>query len=131
MIQLHPKTLQMPAVAKVIQPQAVFREMLMGQLIDKAKLTLSNGKNEMEMHLKPEHLGKISMKIVSENGTVMAKILAESEQAKAIIETNMDSFKNSLESQGIKVQGFSVSLGQQDKPKGFEQPQGSKNEKEI
>jgi len=69
----------------------------------------------MVITLKPETLGKLTLKVVTENGIVIAKFAAESQQVKEIIEANMQQLKDSLQNQGLSIQGFSVSVGQERK----------------
>lgn len=93
---------------------------IISQVLEKAKVVLNGDKSEMVMDLKPDNLGKLALKVVTERGVVMAKFVAENEQVKAVLESNMQLLKDSLEKQGLAVQGFSVSVGQ-DRQKGFEQ----------
>ena len=90
-----------------IQPKEIIN-----QIIEKAKVVITADKSEMMMDLKPESLGKLSLKVVTEQGIVMAKFVAESEQVKQILESNMQLLKDSLEKQGMSIQGFSVSVRQ-------------------
>ncbi|MCR4434496.1 MAG: flagellar hook-length control protein FliK [Clostridiales bacterium] len=85
---------------------------ILSQVIDKAKVVIGREKAEMVMDLKPDYLGKLSLKVVTEHGIVMAKFVAESQQVKEILEANMQLLKDTLEKQGLSVQGFSVSVGQ-------------------
>jgi len=80
------------------------------QIVEKAKVLLTGEKSEMIMDLKPDHLGKLSLKLVTERGLVIAKFVAENEQVRAAIEANMDTLKESLEKQGFSIQEFSVSV---------------------
>jgi flagellar hook-length control protein FliK len=80
--------------------------------VEKSKVTMTGDKTEMAMELKPESLGKLQLKIVTEQGILTAKFVAESQQVKQILESNMQTLKDSLESQGFNVQGFSVSVRQ-------------------
>lgn len=122
-------------IAKEVQPQPVFsvvqpdntnaaaviektvaapvqnREII-NQIIENAKVVISADKSEMVMDLKPDSLGRISLKVVTENGIVMAKFVAESQQVRQVLESNMQLLKDSLEKQGMNVQGFSVSVRQ-------------------
>jgi flagellar hook-length control protein FliK len=68
-------------------------------------------KQEMEINLKPESMGKLSLRIIHERGEVLAKITAENEQVKGILESNMQLLKDSLEKSGFSVQSLSVSVG--------------------
>jgi len=85
---------------------------IISQVIENAKVILTPDKSEMVMDLKPDSLGKISLKVVTENGIVMAKFVAENQQVRQVLEANMQLLKDSLERQGMNVQGFSVSVRQ-------------------
>ncbi len=105
-------------VSEVKSEVAVSKKEIISQIVEKAKVILTDEKSEMVIDLKPDHLGKLSLKVVTERGSVVAKFVAENEQVKAAIESNMDNLKESLTKQGFSVQGFSVSVGQESK-KGF------------
>jgi len=105
-------------VSEVKSEVAVSKKEIISQIVEKAKVILTDEKSEMVIDLKPDHLGKLSLKVVTERGSVIAKFIAENEQVKAAIESNMDNLKESLTKQGFSVQGFSVSVGQESK-KGF------------
>ena len=96
------KTMQTPNKSEILH-----------QVIEKAKVILSGDKSEMIMNLNPESLGKLSLKIVTERGIVAAQFVAESQQVKEVLETNMQFLKDSLEKQGLSIQGLSVSVGQE------------------
>ena len=85
---------------------------IISQVIEKAAVVLTPDKSEMVMDLEPKSLGKLSMKVITENGIVTAEFLAESHQVKQVLEANMQLLKDSLEKQGLGVQNFSVSVRQ-------------------
>lgn len=62
------------------------------------------------MHLKPDSLGKLTLKIIHERGEILAKITAENQQVKEILESNMQMLKDALEKNGYSVQNLSVSV---------------------
>ncbi|RCX15516.1 flagellar hook-length control protein FliK [Anaerobacterium chartisolvens] len=103
---------------KEARQSSVSRNDILDQVVNKARVIISGEKSEMIMDLKPDSLGKLSLKIVTERGMVVAKFIAESQQVKEAIEANMQTLKDSLEKQGLSVQGFSVSV-RQDAHKGF------------
>ena len=84
---------------------------VMAQIIDHAKVMVANGHSEMEVNLKPDHLGKLQLKIAVENQTVTAKFTAESQQVKQILESNMDDLRRHLQENGIQVDSLMVSVG--------------------
>lgn len=90
---------------------ATAREII-SQITDKAAVTLTQEKSEIVMELKPETLGRLSLKVVTENGIVMAKFEAENSQVQRLLESNMQMLRDSLERQGIIVQDLSVSVRQ-------------------
>jgi flagellar hook-length control protein FliK len=124
------KTIATEAVGKAAITKAPADTMeIISQVIEKAKVILTPDKSEMIMDLKPDSLGKISLKVATENGMVMAKFVAENQQVKQVLEANMQLLKDSLEKQGLNVQGFSVSVGQDsNRPAAdnWKQPDGSK-----
>jgi|GEM_PF-425698 len=85
---------------------------ILNQIIEKASILQNSEKTEMVLSLKPESLGKLSLKIVTEQGIVTAKFVAESQQVKEVLESNMQLLKDTLEKQGLAVQSFSVSVNQ-------------------
>lgn len=88
------------------------KDQILKQVVDKASVLITQDKAEMIVNLKPDNLGKLSLKVVTENGIVTAQIMAENQQVKQIIEANLNILKDSLEKQGLNVQQFSVSVGQ-------------------
>lgn len=103
------------------------RDEILNQIIDKAVVTLTPDKAEMTINLKPDHLGKLEMKLITEKGILNAQIVAENQQVKQIIESNFNVLRDALEKQGIAVQSFSVSVGDNNRNREF-QNSGWKNQ---
>lgn len=97
--------------ASIYKDLGINKEEVLKQVIDKAKVMLTEDKAEMVINLKPDHLGKLVLKVVTEKGIVMAQMIAETQQVKQIIETNLNLIKDTLQSQGYIVQEFNVSVG--------------------
>lgn len=90
---------------------SINREELFSQIVEHAKVVVNNGGGEMEISLKPEHLGKLQLKVTVENEVVTAKFIAESQQVKEIIESNLGQLKQNLRENGIQVDSIMVSVG--------------------
>ncbi|PKM47620.1 MAG: hypothetical protein CVV03_02475 [Firmicutes bacterium HGW-Firmicutes-8] len=86
-------------------------QMIFGQIAQKAKVIVSPGMTELQIQLKPEFLGKLNLRISSENGVVTAKFNTESLQVKGIIEANLNTLKSALAEQGVKVDQLVVNVG--------------------
>lgn len=85
---------------------------ILHQVAEKAKVLVDSDKSEIVIQLKPESLGKIQLQVIHERGEIAAKFMAENEQVKAILESNMQLLRDSLEKNGIDIQNLSVSVGQ-------------------
>lgn len=92
-------------------PQPVKSSEVLNQVVEQAKVIIGQDKSEMVIQLKPDHLGKLELKVVTEQGIVAAKFIAESQQVKEIIETNMQLLKDSLQKQGITIDSVNVQVG--------------------
>jgi hypothetical protein len=113
----------------------ILKETILEQWIQKAKMTLDGAKSEMELELSPEHLGKLSMKLVTEEGKLTAKILTENPGVKQVLENNVSILKDSLEQVGVKVESFTVDVGSQNredrKEKTFQSEKQKKETKRV
>jgi flagellar hook-length control protein FliK len=119
---VNQKVVQDSQLSQTIQSKIpVTRKEIFTQVIEKAKVLLSGEKSEMVIDLKPDHLGKLALKIATERGIVVAKFVAENEQVKAALESNMNMLKESLEKQGFSVQEFSVFVGDNTERGGYGQ----------
>ncbi|MDR1914594.1 MAG: flagellar hook-length control protein FliK [Clostridiales bacterium] len=98
------------------------------QIVDTFKTDIKNNVSEMRIALKPETLGDLTMKIVSDNGRITAKFIAESQRVKQIMEADFNILKDTLAKQGLNVTQISVSVGQERKeyqPRGQSSGQSS------
>ena len=96
--------------APQIDKSALYAELEKG-----ARIILDGDKSEMTMQLKPESLGRVMLKVITENGLVNAKFTVESEQAKQALESNIQELKETLLKQGMSVQDCTVQVGQENK----------------
>ena len=89
-----------------------FQENGLRQLVEKAAFNLKNGRSEVKIDLKPELLGQVRMQISTENHQVTVRILAALPIAKEMIENNLPQLKAELQSHGLEIERFDVSLSQ-------------------
>ncbi|MCG2752509.1 MAG: flagellar hook-length control protein FliK [Desulfobacteraceae bacterium] len=88
------------------------------QIIKKAVLELSHNKSELKIHIKPEMLGSIKIHVINENQQIHAKITAETQMVKEIIEQNLDQLKTGLSKNGMEFDKIDVTVGQQNNYEG-------------
>ena len=94
----------------------------LNQIVEKAALNLINGKSQIRIELKPEFLGSVRMKIITENHLVTVRILTELPVVKEMIENNISQLKTDLQSHGLEIDKLDVSVANdsQQRGKGFE-----------
>ncbi|MEA1961755.1 MAG: flagellar hook-length control protein FliK [Bacillota bacterium] len=95
------------------------------QIVKKIELFSRDNNTEMKIQLKPEHLGKMTIKVVVEEGVVTAKFFTENHQVKHLLEANLNQLKQTLEANGLKVEKteVNVQLDQGGQFGGFQQQQ--------
>jgi flagellar hook-length control protein FliK len=91
--------------------QTVSKDQLFAQIVENAKLMLGGNHSEMELNLKPDSLGRLQLKVSIENQVVTARFVAESQQVKQIIETNLNQLRDHLRENGLQVDNLTVSVG--------------------
>lgn len=82
------------------------------QIINSVKVSgnTSTSIQSMEIQLNPEHLGKVNLTVTSKNGVITAQIVAQNEEVKKAIESQIATLKENFESQGIKIEAVEVTV---------------------
>lgn len=107
-----------------LQPQ-VDVENIIRQINEAVKVNVLEEGSSIELQLQPENLGKVNIQVVSKNGVLTATIQASDEVVKKVLETQMISLKDNLNSQGIKVEAVEVTV----ETPGFESQENEKSNK--
>lgn|GEM_PF-5386795 len=84
---------------------------IMQQVVEQSKVTIGNGKSEVEIKLKPEYLGKVHLKVVLEEGILTAKLAVESQAVGKVLESNLNQLKNYMQEQGLNFTQVNVEVG--------------------
>jgi flagellar hook-length control protein FliK len=101
-----------PAETPAAPAQAQADYEVPGQIVEQARLIRSGQDTEMVIHLKPEHLGDLTLKIsVTENGAVTASFHSDNAQVRTIIENSLVQLRQELNNQGLKVDSVEVFSG--------------------
>lgn len=116
-----------PEKSGIVEKTDIFR-----QVAEKVKVLSDPDRSEIVIQLKPESLGKIQLQVIHERGEIIAKFMAENEQVKSILESNMQLLRDALEKSGVDIQSLSVSVGHQNQDDGrsdyrSRQPYGNLN----
>lgn len=84
---------------------------IMAQVVQKAELLVNHKLSELQIDLKPEFLGRLTIKVMVAEGVVTARFIAENQQVKHLLETNLHTLRQNLELQGLRVDRAEVNVG--------------------
>lgn len=132
---LQTKNSQINEVFETVMPRAevLSPKIVLDQIVDKIKVSAIENEAIMNIQLKPEHLGKLSMEVVSKQGIMTAQITVENEKTKVMLEQNIQSLKENLEDKGLVIQELEVAIGhnQSESNQTYEAPRTNKNISDI
>lgn len=80
------------------------------QILNRIKLSVSPNQSSMELQLNPEHLGKVNLTVHSKDGVMTAQFMVQNELSKEAIESQLHVLRESLNSQGVKVEAIEVTV---------------------
>ena len=83
------------------------------QIASKFQLFTGSHGSEIQIQLKPEHLGQVKVSLEIDSQVVSARMEVENQQVKAIVETHLQQLKDALQQSGLKVERFEVSVAQE------------------
>ena len=76
---------------------------LVDQVVDKIDILKKPGQSEVQVVLKPEVLGKLTIKLTLENHQVTARFMVENHMVKQVMEANLPQLRAALEASGLKL----------------------------
>ncbi len=91
-------------------PNSISTKDVIEQIVEKVELIQGKKVSEIEIELKPEFLGKMTVKLVMEEGGLTAKFVTDNLQTKQLLENNLNSLRLTLEDHGIKVEKTEVNV---------------------
>ncbi len=98
------------------------------QIVQQMRVTISPETTSMEMQLNPENLGKVFVRISSEEGVVNAQFRATNEVVKEALETQIATLRENLNQAGVKVDAIEVTIASHEFERNLEQNQQSSEE---
>ena len=90
--------------------QPVPAERVIRQVVQAARISVTQGREEIKLVLKPDSLGTLRIKITVQGQQVTAHITAENEGVRDALETNVRQLQQALENQNLRVNQIVVSL---------------------
>lgn len=83
---------------------------VLNQIVRKAELMVKSNNSQMKIELHPEFLGKLTIKVMVEEGAVTARFITDNHQVKQLLEANLAMLRQTLESQGMRVERAEVDV---------------------
>ncbi len=80
------------------------------QIVERIRIVMKPEQTSMELVLNPEHLGRVSLTVLAKNGAMTAEFKVENELTKEAIESQLQTLKETLNTQGIKVEAIEVTI---------------------
>ena len=117
-------------------PQSVNTQDVIDQIVESARVILTEDKTSMELQLNPQNLGKIILKVTEQEGAVTARIMTQNAVVKEALEAQTVELRQNLEQAGVKVDAVEVTVASHEFEKNLEQnaegekQQGEQQEKE-
>jgi flagellar hook-length control protein FliK len=106
-----------------------FRQNLQ-EIIDKARITVRDSRNgNFSVKLYPRELGNVNVNLSLDHGTITARFVVDSEEAKNLLSQNMDNLRQQLKDAGIEVGEFFVNVN--DHGKRFFQENNQDRKKDL
>ena len=104
--------------------KAPIESRVIDQIINRLSVRSNNSQSEVKIQLDPPSLGRVRMSIITSGDGVRTVIVAENQAVKQVIENSLSQLRDSMSSQGLKLDGFSVLVGGDSNPE-FSQQQDS------
>ncbi|OMF17330.1 hypothetical protein BK131_05025 [Paenibacillus amylolyticus] len=112
--------------AEPVMQTSQFAKEMTQFVVSKLDIVQQKGFSEATISLRPEHLGKLDVQIILQNGQLVARFMTEHTMAKDMLEQQMMQLRSSLQAQGIQVERLEVtqnsSIGSQMYQDGGRQP---------
>ncbi len=85
-------------------------EDVIAQIVTQARVINTENLSSVEMQLNPANLGRMILHVVSEDGHITAKLIAQNETVKEALQTQLAELRVNLNQQGVKVDAVEVTV---------------------
>ncbi len=99
---------EQPAQPTVTHAVSVEREHLFDQLIQGVRVAQHAETTEMLVHLKPDSLGKLSIRVLADEQAMRVEIRAESEVVRQVMQDNLADLQQRLADKGLSFSQLSI-----------------------
>lgn len=100
--------------AKMSVPSGSDMSGIIEQITERMQLQQQQGKNQINLQLEPEALGKVRIRLQLENNQLTARLVVENNQVKGYLEQNLPGLKSNLIRQGFNIEQIQLDSNQAD-----------------
>lgn len=83
---------------------------VMNQIMNHVRMQSGDQFAELKITLRPENLGDVTLRVITQNGIVTAQFVAENQRVKEVLESNFTQLRDVLQQQGVQISELSVSV---------------------
>lgn len=127
--------IQTTAKQEIQAPKEINKTEILSQIYKKLDSFKEEATTKVNIILKPESLGKISLELINGKDGLTAKMTTENAEVKELLDKSLNSLKDTLASQGINVGSVSVKVEETQKQSNemfsFNQGQSDSSQKEF
>lgn len=105
-------------------PDQVDVASIIRQISEFTKVNAGNDVTTLQMQLNPEHLGKLYLELSAREGNVSARIMAQNETVKEVLEAQIVELRESMNEAGVKVEAIEVTVASHAFERNLEQNAG-------
>ncbi len=108
----NPGALHVAAARSGLVPRSMAEPQVMQQLLQQMGSMVLKAENQLEIQLKPEHLGRLHISLITENNHMSGQILVENEAVKQMLDDKLPQLRDALQAQGLQIDQLKVSIGE-------------------
>lgn len=97
-----------PAQTVAFQAVPIERDQLIGQLIQAVRVARHHESTEIVVRLKPEFLGRLSIRVLADDHGMRVEIRAENELVRQVMQDNLADLEQRLSEKGLAFEQFNV-----------------------
>jgi len=91
-------------------PSSMMDNQVLQQVVSKLQTDLQRGSSRINVRMHPPELGRVQMKLVSEDSNMQVQLQVQNTQVQSILERNMPALRQALEQQDLDFDSIQVSV---------------------
>lgn len=91
-------------------PSSMMDNQVLQQVVSKFQTELQRGSRRVNIRMHPPELGRVQLKLVSEDSTMQVQLQVQNSQVQGILERNMPALRQALEQQNLDFESIQVSV---------------------